>query len=83
MPISLTPETEQRVKELMQKGGYSSPDEVVIAALETLEGAVGADIEDLDEETQSAIAEGIAQADAGQTRPWAEVREELRARFLK
>jgi predicted transcriptional regulator len=42
-----------------------------------------ASFEDLDPEIQSAIGEGLAQAERGDGRPWPEVREELRARFIK
>jgi predicted transcriptional regulator len=40
-------------------------------------------VEDLDAETRAAVEEGLAQADRGEGRPWEEVREELRARFIK
>jgi hypothetical protein len=39
-------------------------------------------IEDLDQETQAAIAEGLAQSERGDGRSWETVREELQARFI-
>ena len=45
-----------------------------------LDQEVGEDVQDLDSETQAAIAEGLAQSERGEGRPWEEVREELKAR---
>jgi predicted transcriptional regulator len=41
------------------------------------------ELEEPDPETETAIEEGLAQADRGEGRPWHEIREELRARFKK
>jgi hypothetical protein len=38
---------------------------------------------ELDPTTKAAIEEGLAQAERGVGRPWPEVREELRARFIR
>jgi len=53
---------------------------VVLAALESLNQQI--DVE-LDEETLRAIEEGEARLDRGEGRPWEEVREELRAKYLR
>jgi len=83
MTISLNPETQKLLEEQMKKYGYSTPDEAVRFALEKLDQEEGDEIEDLDPATQAAIAEGLAQAERGEGRPWEQVRDELRARFVK
>jgi len=83
MTISLSPETQRLLEAQMKKHGYASPDETVRIALERLERDGSEFLEDLDDETQAAIQEGLAQADRGEGRPWEEVREEIRARFIK
>ncbi len=83
MAISLNPETERLIEERMKQTGLSTPDELVQLALQTLDQEQGEDFEDLDPQTQAAIEEGLAQAARGEGRPWEEVREELRARFIK
>jgi predicted transcriptional regulator len=83
MTISLDPETQKLLEEQMKKHGYSTPEEAVRVALEKLNQIEGEFIEDLDPETLTAITEGLAQAERGEGRPWSQVREELRARFIK
>jgi predicted transcriptional regulator len=82
MTISLSPETQRLLEREMQEAGVDTPDELVRVALQTLHQVRGEDFEDLDAATQAAIEEGLSQADRGETRPWQEVREELRARFI-
>jgi predicted transcriptional regulator len=82
MTLSLNPETQKLLEDQMKKYGYSTPEETVRIALEKLDQEQGEYIEDLDPATQAAIAEGLAQADRGEGRPWEQVREELRARFI-
>ena len=82
MSITLSDETQKLIETRMKETGVETADELVRLALRTLEQAQGEDFEDLDPNTQAAIQEGIAEADRGESRPWAEVREELRARFL-
>jgi Arc/MetJ-type ribon-helix-helix transcriptional regulator len=81
MTISLSLETQRLLEEQMKRHGYSTPDEAVRSALENLDQEKGEYLEDLDPATQAAIAEGLAQADRGEGRPWEEVREELLIRF--
>jgi predicted transcriptional regulator len=83
MDIALSPQTQKLLEAQMKKHGYSSPDETVRIALERLDRDEAEYLEDLDQDTQAAIAEGLAQADRGEGRPWEEVREELRQRFIK
>jgi putative addiction module CopG family antidote len=83
MPILLNPETEKLVEDRMKRGGYSSADEIVRAALETLDQSEAEAIEDLDPATQAALHRAEAQADRGEGRPWSEVRAELQSRFAK
>lgn len=83
MTISLDPATQKLLEAQMKKHGYSTPEDAVRAALEKLDRDEGENIEALDPQTRSAIAEGLVQADRGDGRPWEQVREELRTRFIK
>ena len=38
MPVNLKPETERLIEERMQSGGYETADELVLAALASLDG---------------------------------------------
>ncbi len=80
--VSLNAETQRLIEQRMKETGVGTPDELVQLALQTLHQVHGEDFEDLDPATQAAIEEGIAQADRGQLRPWDEVRDELRTRFI-
>jgi predicted transcriptional regulator len=83
MAIVLNAETQKLIEERMKETGVQTADELVRVALQTLHQVRGEDFEDLDPETRAAIEEGLAQADRGEGRPWEEVREELRTRFIK
>jgi putative addiction module CopG family antidote len=80
MNVTLTSETQKLLEERMQQGQYPTPDDALRDALRTLR-----DIEayELDDETLAAIEEGLAQANRGEVRPWEDVREELRAKYVK
>jgi Arc/MetJ-type ribon-helix-helix transcriptional regulator len=80
MQISLSEETQRLLDDRMRRGGYPTPDDAVRAALQS---ANDAETEELDDQTMAAIEEGLAQAKRGQVRPWEDVREEFRARFVK
>ncbi len=80
MNILLSPETLQLLEQRMKEGDYSSPDEIVRVALERLEPD---DAQADDVETRAAIQRGIADVEAGRTRPWAHVKRELMARYPK
>jgi Arc/MetJ-type ribon-helix-helix transcriptional regulator len=83
MAFSLSAETQRLIEERMKQTGFASPDELVRVALQTLEQVRGEDFEDLDPETRAAIDEAEAQYERGEGRPWEEVREELKARFIR
>ena len=83
MTISLTTETQRLIEERMKRAGFASADELVRVALQTLDQVRGDDYDELDAETRAAIEQGEAEYERGEGRPWEEVREELRARFIK
>jgi predicted transcriptional regulator len=83
MAITLSAETEKLIEVQMKQAGLDTADELVRLALRTLEQVRGDDFDALEPETQAAIEAGLAEADRGEGRPWEEVREELRARFIK
>ncbi len=82
MSFSLSAETQKLIEQRMKETGVSTADELVRAALQTLDQARGEPFQDFDTVTRAAIEEGFAQADRGEGRPWEDVREELRARFI-
>lgn len=67
----------------MKLGHFSTPDDAVRTALQTLAGTRGEDYEDLDADTRAGIEEAEAKYQRGEGRPWAEVRAELLAQFVK
>jgi len=83
MNLTLSPQTQQLLEEQMRKCRCDNPDDLVRVALLTLDGLKGEDYDDLDATTRAAIEDGEAQFQRGEYRPWEEVREELRARFIK
>jgi predicted transcriptional regulator len=80
MNIVLSPETQKLLEDCMRKGSYSTPEETVRAALETLDQVESYD--EIDDATLAAIEEGLAQVDSGEVRPLEEVRAEFRAKGL-
>ena len=82
MTISLTAETQKLLDAQMKKGSFSTPDDALRLALETLDQVRGEDVEDLDSETQAALDRAFAQSERGEGRPWEEVRSELTAKYL-
>ena len=83
MNVALSAKTQKLLQEQMDRGNFSSPDEVVWVALQALQERQAEDYEELDADTRAAIEEAEAEYQRGEARPWAEVREELRARFIK
>ena len=81
MTVTLTAETQKLFEEQMATGRFASPDELVRAALKTLSGAQFDTMPD--DRTWAAIDEAEAQYQRGEGRPWEDVREELRQRFIK
>jgi predicted transcriptional regulator len=81
MAVILSRETEKMIEERPPEFCDTSADEFVQAAIRNYLEMRGPDIEDLDEETQAAIAEGLAQLDRGERIPHADV--EAFARSLR
>jgi Arc/MetJ-type ribon-helix-helix transcriptional regulator len=63
MNIVPTAETRKFLEEQMRKGGYSTPEDVVRIALESLAQPEGEPLEDLDPEALAAIERAEAQAE--------------------
>ncbi len=76
MTITLSAETQKLLEERMKEYGFNDPDEAVRAALQNIDDLNA----DRSPETLAAIREGIADAEAGRTRPWAEFEKEWMAR---
>ena len=83
MAFVLSPETEKLIEAMLPTSGVKDADELVRLAIQLLPKQGHKRFEELDEDTQSSIRAGLAEAAAGQTRPWEEVREELRSRFIE
>ena len=83
MAISLTPETQRLIEQRMEQSGVDSPDELIRLALQTLDESRSEDYDSLDADTRAAIEEAEAQFERGEAMPWEQVREALRARFVK
>ena len=82
MQIQLTkPELQKFVDEQVKSGHFASPADVVEAGLARL--MLDPQPEQLDDATLAAIDEAEAQYERGEGRAWEEVREELRAKYLK
>ena len=79
MNISLSDETQQLLERQMKERGDSSPDEVIRAALETLESQT---LDDLDPDTLSAIERAEAEIAQGEGIPLDEAFERLRRKHL-
>jgi len=60
MTIHLTPEQERRLQNLIRRGGYTSVDEVVEAALSAVEQRVVPGFAGTQEELDDLLAEGLA-----------------------
>ena len=65
MSIALRPETERQIEDQMKSGGYSSPDDVVHAALKALEDDRRGRLTEI-EELRQQIAIGLEQLDRGE-----------------
>jgi putative addiction module CopG family antidote len=82
MNIALSPQTQKLLDEQLNKGGYSSADDVLRVALETLNQVQGEDYEDLDEETRAAIERAEAQYARGGGIPLDQAFAKLRRKYL-
>ena len=79
MNISLSDETQQLLERQMKERGDSSPDEVIRAALETLESQT---LDYLDPDTLAAIERAEAEIAQGEGIPLDEAFERLRRKHL-
>lgn len=82
MNITLRPKTEKLLKQEMSRTNCRDPDALIYAALEMLRKIENVVIEELDPDTQAAIALAEEQSARGEGRPWSEVKRELRKRLL-
>ncbi len=82
MQISLSAKTQELLEQHMKRGGFSSHDEVVQTALQTLDELRGEPIENLDAETQAALERAFEQSERGEGQPWAEFRSAFEAKHL-
>jgi len=82
MDITLRPKTEKLLEQEMSRANCQDPDFLICAALEMFQESDGVPIEELDPDTQAAIARAEAQSARGEGRPWSEVKRELQKRFL-
>ena len=83
MAIVLNAETQKLIERRMKETGVATADELVRIALQTLGQVRGVDLEELDQETRAAMEAGLAEAGRGVGLPWEDIREDLRARFVK
>ncbi|HEX6986528.1 MAG TPA: type II toxin-antitoxin system ParD family antitoxin [Planctomycetaceae bacterium] len=72
MSLTLSPETERLLRDVMARGAYDSEDELVRQALRLLTER---------DELVEAVSEGLADADAGRARPLRDVDADLRTRY--
>ena len=79
MTIVLSPQTQKLLEEKLKSGSYTSPDEVLRAALEALDGQ---DAAKLDDRALAAIDRAEDQIERGEVHDWQDVREQVKARFL-
>jgi Arc/MetJ-type ribon-helix-helix transcriptional regulator len=79
MPISLQPETQLLIEDRMKRGGFSSPDDVVRAAIETLDSC---DADELDDATLAAIDRAEAEYARGEGVPVDKAFAELRRKHF-
>ncbi len=80
--IVLSDRTQALLAVRMKERGFTTADDAVWVALEALGPASAEGGEELDDETWDAVEVGEAQYQAGLVRPWDEVRQELRAKFI-
>jgi hypothetical protein len=82
MAISLNPRTQKLIEERMKASGYSSPDELLEVALQTLDQVQGEDYDQLDPSTRAAIEEAEAQYQRGEGIPLDEAFARLRKKHV-
>ena len=80
MTITLGPETQKMLQDRMRLNGITSPELAIQCALFVMLERDSKTEDDRSSETLEAIRRGLADVDAGRSRPWEEVRKELLAR---
>jgi len=80
MTITLSAETQKLLEAKLKAGGYGSADDVVHAALQALSEL---ESQALDDKTLDAIDRAEEQIDRGEVYDWKDVKEQVRAEFLK
>jgi putative addiction module CopG family antidote len=73
MPIHLTPEQEQRIREVIRSGAYESVEEVVEAALTAVEQRAVPGFAGTQEELDALLAEGLASEQLAEGEFWGSV----------
>jgi Arc/MetJ-type ribon-helix-helix transcriptional regulator len=73
MMINLTPEQEQRIQKIISSGAYDSVEEVVDAALATVEQATVPGFEGTQQELEALLAEGFASREVSEEEFWSSV----------
>jgi Arc/MetJ-type ribon-helix-helix transcriptional regulator len=84
MTINLTPEQEQRVRELIGRGCYESVDEVLEAGLAAIEQVTISSFEGTQQELEALLAEGLASKMLSEDEFWTSVNrrtDALRAEY--
>lgn len=82
MNVSLRSDLARFIAEQVSAGRFDSADAAVNAAVARFKAEEELLAGELDDEDLAAIEEGLAQLKRGDTRPWEDVRAELKAKFL-
>ena len=82
MNVSLRPDLAKFIAEQVSSGRFDSAEAAVNAAVARVKAEQELLAGELDDEDLAAIEEGLAQLNRGETRPWHEVRAELKAKYL-
>jgi len=80
MDVTLSPETQKLLDERLKSGAYRSADDVIHAALRTLNEL---EAHGLDERTLDAIDRAEDQIERGECHDWEDVRDRVRGKFLR
>jgi antitoxin ParD1/3/4 len=80
MNISLSPELERFVQAKVRTGQFTSPGQVVEAALSRM--MIEPEADRLEPEELPRLRESVAQMNRGEVREWSEISAELRSRYL-
>jgi Arc/MetJ-type ribon-helix-helix transcriptional regulator len=80
MTITLSPETQKLLDEILQTGDYPSADQAIHAALDALQWSSTVT---LDEETLDALDRAEDQIDRGECHAWKDVRQQVLDMFKR